>query len=70
MENLGPYISRAGLDSLGLTGARRVYWNLPPARLYEEALARGEAVVSCGGPLLAETGAHTGRSPNEMFVVR
>jgi phosphoenolpyruvate carboxykinase (ATP) len=70
MENLGPYISRAGLDSLGLTGARRVYWNLPPARLYEEALARGEAVVSCGGPLLVETGAHTGRSPNDKFVVR
>ncbi len=70
MENLGPYVSRHGLESLGITGARRVYWNLPPARLYEEALARGEAVVSCGGPLLAETGAHTGRSPNDKFVVR
>ncbi|MEM1244746.1 MAG: phosphoenolpyruvate carboxykinase (ATP) [Acidobacteriota bacterium] len=44
--------------------------NLSPARLYEEALARGEAVLAAEGPLLATTGPHTGRSPNDRFVVR
>jgi phosphoenolpyruvate carboxykinase (ATP) len=70
MENLGPFISRFGLERHGLEGARRAYWNLSPARLYEEALARGEATLAHAGPLVAETGAHTGRSPNDKFTVR
>ncbi len=44
--------------------------NLPPARLVEDALARGEAVLAAEGPLLATTGSHTGRSPNDRFLVR
>ena len=44
--------------------------NFSPARLYEAALARGEAVLAADGPLLATTGSHTGRSPNDRFVVR
>ncbi|HUF78332.1 MAG TPA: phosphoenolpyruvate carboxykinase (ATP) [Thermoanaerobaculia bacterium] len=43
---------------------------MSPARLYEEALARGEATLAHAGPLVAETGAHTGRSPNDKFTVR
>ncbi len=70
MENLGPFVSRFGLDRYGITSARRVHWNLPCARLYEEALGRGEAVLGHWGPLVAETGAHTGRSPNDKFTVR
>ena len=70
MENLGPFISRFGLDRQAITGVRRAYWNLSPARLYEEALARGEATLAQAGPLMAETGAHTGRSPNDKFTVR
>ncbi len=70
MEHLGPYVSRNGLEQQGLHNAARVYWNLPPARLYEEALARGEAVMAAEGPLVARTGEHTGRSPSDRFVVR
>jgi len=70
MENLGPHISRFGLDRQGLAGVRRAYWNLSPARLYEEALTRGEATLAQAGPLVAETGVHTGRSPNDKFIVR
>jgi phosphoenolpyruvate carboxykinase (ATP) len=44
--------------------------NLPPARLYEEAVRRGEAVIAADGPLVAHTGKHTGRSANDKFVVR
>jgi phosphoenolpyruvate carboxykinase (ATP) len=48
----------------------RVYWNLSVPALYEEALRRGEASVAANGPLVAYTGTHTGRSPNDKFVVR
>ena len=48
MQNEGPYKSSYGLDKLGITGARTVYWNLPPARLVETIFAavgewRGDA---------------------------
>jgi phosphoenolpyruvate carboxykinase (ATP) len=70
MHNDGPFVSRHGIEALGLDRARTVYWNLPAARLYEEAVCRGEAMVSEHGPLVAETGPHTGRSPNDKFLVR
>ncbi len=70
MDDLGPFISRFGLDRHGITSARNVYWNLPCARLYEESLARGEAILGQWGPLVAETGQHTGRSPKDKFTVR
>lgn len=70
MENLGPVVSRHGLETHGIRNAANVYWNLPPARLYEEAVKRGEAVIAPGGPLVAETGRFTGRSPKDKFTVR
>jgi phosphoenolpyruvate carboxykinase (ATP) len=70
MENLGPYISEDGLDKHGIRNVNRVYWNLPVARLYEQAVSRGEAVVAADGPLVAQTGPHTGRSPLDRFIVR
>jgi phosphoenolpyruvate carboxykinase (ATP) len=69
MRNEGPFVSRHGLERQGLT-ARNAYWNLPPARLYEEAVRRGEAAIAGEGPLVASTGKHTGRSPNDKFTVR
>jgi phosphoenolpyruvate carboxykinase (ATP) len=48
----------------------RVRWNLSVAALYEEAVRRNEAVIAAGGPLACKTGQHTGRSPNDKFVVR
>ena len=79
MPNLGPFISHFGLDravregSPGLRGIRTdgdVHWNLPEARLYEQALRRDEASLAAGGPLVAKTGEHTGRAANDTFVVR
>ena len=70
MENLGAHVSRYGLDRHGVESSGRAYWNLPPARLYEEALRRGEAVLAAEGPLVARTGEHTGRSPHDRFLVR
>src|SRR5262249_27080835 len=47
-----------------------VHWNLSTAALYEEAVRRREGVIAAGGPLSCRTGQHTGRSPNDKFVVR
>jgi len=59
-----------GLEALGIVRAGQVHWNLSPAALYEQALCRGEAHMAAEGPLVARTGQHTGRSPNDKFVVR
>jgi len=58
-----------GLEREGIR-AGRVYWNLPIAALYEEAVRRDEGVIAAEGPLVCRTGQHTGRSPNDKFVVR
>jgi phosphoenolpyruvate carboxykinase (ATP) len=70
MQNDGPYVSAHGIDEQGFGNARMVYWNLPAAQLYEQAVRRGEARIACEGPLVATTGKHTGRSPNDKFTVR
>jgi phosphoenolpyruvate carboxykinase (ATP) len=59
-----------GLEALGIVRSGRVHWNLSPAALYEEAIRRGEAMLAAEGPLVARTGQHTGRAPNDKFVVR
>jgi len=59
-----------GLEALGIVRSGGVHWNLSPAALYEEALRRGEGALAADGPLVCRTGQHTGRSPNDKFVVR
>jgi phosphoenolpyruvate carboxykinase (ATP) len=70
MSNPTPTVSRNGLEQLGIQNPGTVHLNLPPAQLYELALRRGEAKLAKEGPLLAVTGEHTGRAPNDKFVVR
>lgn len=43
---------------------------LETAALYEHALRSGEARLAATGPLVVETGEHTGRSPLDKFVVQ
>jgi phosphoenolpyruvate carboxykinase (ATP) len=62
--------SRYGLGNHGLNPAGPVHWNLSPAELYEHALARGEGRMVDQGGLAAVTAPHTGRSPNDKFIVR
>src|SRR4051812_8980460 len=57
------------LEQEGLQGVR-VRWNLSPAALYEEAVRRQEGLIAADGPLVCRTGQHTGRSPNDKFMVR
>lgn len=46
------------------------YTNPSTAALYEHAVRAGEASIAAGGPLVADTGKFTGRSPKDKFVVR
>jgi phosphoenolpyruvate carboxykinase (ATP) len=70
MDQVGTWNKARGLESIGLRRLAKVHWNLVPERLYEEAIRRGEAVLAAGGALVAETGHHTGRSPQDKFIVR
>ena len=67
-EGLNP--STCGIEKQGLKTEGTVYWHLPPARLYEQAIRRQEGVLAQHGPLVAWTGEHTGRSPNDRFQVK
>ncbi len=53
-----------------LETAPRLFANLHPPQLYEEALRRGEATLARSGALVADTGEHTGRAPLDKFIVR
>jgi phosphoenolpyruvate carboxykinase (ATP) len=57
------------LDREGIQAGRE-FWNLSVAALYEEAIRRGEGQLSAAGPISCRTGQHTGRSPNDKFIVR
>jgi len=70
VKQTGIFNSAAGAAEFGLGKASSIQWNLTEAPLYEAAIARGEAQVVAGGPLVAETGQHTGRSPKDKFIVR
>jgi len=65
-----PKSKEESLKNLGLDNLGRVYWNLPTAALYEEALRRYEASLSHLGPLVVRTGQYTGRLPHDKFFVR
>ena len=61
---------RADLSGHGISASGRVYWNPTTSQLVMHALARGDGQLAEGGPLVVETGVHTGRSPKDKFVVR
>src|SRR5947209_19427929 len=62
-------MSRKALEDFGLVNLGSINWNLAPPVLIEHALARGEGVLASNGAFAAATGAHTGRSPKDKFIV-
>jgi phosphoenolpyruvate carboxykinase (ATP) len=58
------------LSNQGLTPSGAVHWNLAAPALIEAAVRRGEGTFADMGPFVATTAPHTGRSPNDKFVVR
>jgi phosphoenolpyruvate carboxykinase (ATP) len=63
-------VIRAQLAILGLRWAKSISWNDGNAKLFQEAVLRGEADVTATGGLAVTTGGHTGRSPKDKFIVR
>lgn len=61
--------SNRRLENEGIKDAQ-VHWNLSDAVLYEQAIRRQEGLLAAEGPLVCRTGHHTGRSPNDKFIVR
>ncbi|HGY56138.1 MAG TPA: phosphoenolpyruvate carboxykinase [Caldithrix abyssi] len=59
-----------GLEYLNLHNLNNIYWNLPAAGLYEQIIRRREGLLSHLGPVVVRTGAYTGRSPNDKFIVK
>ncbi len=57
------------LENHGVYGARNVYWSVPSAMLYEEALKRGEGIALESGALSVITSPFTGRSPQDKYIV-
>ena len=58
------------LSEYGLEPKGRIHRNPSTAMLYTHALADKEGVLAEGGPLVVDTGVHTGRSPKDKFIVR
>src|SRR6188474_1395821 len=58
------------LEQQGLAPVGEVHWNLITPALIEAAIRRGEGTLADMGPFVAVTAPHTGRSPNDKFVVR
>ncbi len=58
-----------GLSAHGLDYQGDEHWNLEWADLFAIAIARGEAVETAHGVLLALTGERTGRSPRDRYIV-
>src|SRR5687767_2510299 len=61
---------RQTLDAQGLKPGGRVHWNLVQTVLLEAAIRREEGELADMGPFVAVTAPHTGRSPNDKFVVK
>ncbi len=58
------------LNEIGIRNINDLFYNLSTAALYERAIRRREGSLSHLGPLVVRTGQHTGRSPNDKFIVK
>lgn len=68
-KHAGDLASDYKLSNHGLMHLDRVFWNLPTAALYEEAIFRGEGHLVYGGPFLVHTGKWTARAAQDKYIV-
>jgi phosphoenolpyruvate carboxykinase (ATP) len=69
-HDAAPDDATRALSALGITPSGAVRWNLVAPELVQAAVHRGEGELADMGPFVAVTTPHTGRSPNDKFVVR
>jgi phosphoenolpyruvate carboxykinase (ATP) len=63
------HLQESGLEIPGVPNLARIHRNLSVPALYEEAVRRREGLIAAEGPIVCRTGQHTGRSPNDKFIV-
>ena len=61
---------QGSLAGQGLSPVGQVHWNQVAPTLIQRAIARNEGELADMGPFVAVTAPHTGRSPNDKFVVQ
>ncbi|MDT9597738.1 phosphoenolpyruvate carboxykinase [Sphingosinicella sp. GR2756] len=59
-----------GLSDQGIGTSAQIHWNLQTPALVEQSVRRGEGLLAKDGPLVVETGKHTGRSAQDKYIVR
>jgi len=59
-----------GLAHQGIDTGATLFWNLGTPDLVEHAIRNGEGLLAKDGPLVVQTGKHTGRSARDKFIVR
>jgi phosphoenolpyruvate carboxykinase (ATP) len=57
------------IETAGLKNVNNVYYQLSVAEIIEHALRNNEGQLSEKGALVTRTGAYTGRSPNDRYIV-
>lgn len=70
LENSVTFPLSHSLAAQGIETAAKIHPNLTSEELTEAALANGEGKRARHGPLVVETGKHTGRSAKDKFIVR
>ncbi|MCD6375598.1 MAG: phosphoenolpyruvate carboxykinase [Caldisericaceae bacterium] len=70
MSIVHPVGQAPDLSYLGIKNVNNIYWNLVTPALYEQIIRRREGLLSHLGPVVVRTGAFTGRSPNDKFIVK
>ncbi len=55
---------------LGFSKTQKYHYCLSPAELSEFAIRNQEGIFSIDGALVVKTGQHTGRSPNDKYIVQ
>jgi phosphoenolpyruvate carboxykinase (ATP) len=58
------------LEELRIKNIREIFYNYGTPGLYEQVIRRREGLLAHLGPLVVRTGHHTGRSPNDKFLVK
>ena len=61
---------KVGLETHGLKNLKKIHWNLTTPELYEHIIRNNEGQLSHLGPVCVTTGEHTGRAPNDKFIVQ
>ena len=69
MDNIGTVTKTISLNSYGIKNSQ-IHYQLSPKDLASFALSKGQAKITSTGALSVFTGAFTGRSPKDRYIVK